>query len=220
MCYWPKCPHFISSRPWWWWSPAPRDGFGAPSWSAAGFQTPPTKTAFRGFHGDELGDLKVDHMKPTILFWNFMEKEIERSWKIIESKLVSADWSVIQKMILHAWHQPQNGGGLQRKMWNSPCSPVKIEGFDLNGMSRPKTIGFLMEMSSISPKNSRNSHRNVQKCNSWGLPIAHSDTKVPWILVLVGGWATPLKNMSSSIGMIRHPIFLGKCQSQPNHQPE
>ena len=26
-------------------------------------------------------------------------------------------------------------------------------------------------------------------------------------MILVGGWATPLKNMSSSIGMIRHPIY-------------
>ena len=37
---------------------------------------------------------------------------------------------------------------------------------------------------------------------------------------LVGGWATPLKNMISSIGMMKLPIFLGKCQKwQPNHQP-
>ena len=27
---------------------------------------------------------------------------------------------------------------------------------------------------------------------------------------LVGGWATPLKNMTSSVGMIRHPILMGK----------
>ena len=27
---------------------------------------------------------------------------------------------------------------------------------------------------------------------------------------LVGGWATPLKNMSSSIGMMRFPILMGK----------
>ena len=49
----------------------------------------------------------------------------------------------------------------------------------------------------------------------------------PWLLLplcfeATGWWAraTPLKNMSSSIGMIRNPIFLGKCQKwQPNHQP-
>ena len=29
---------------------------------------------------------------------------------------------------------------------------------------------------------------------------------------LVGGWATPLKNMTSSIGMIRNPIY-GKIQN-------
>ena len=28
--------------------------------------------------------------------------------------------------------------------------------------------------------------------------------------LLVGGWATPLKNTSSSIGMIRNPILMGK----------
>ena len=27
---------------------------------------------------------------------------------------------------------------------------------------------------------------------------------------LVGGWATPLKNMSSSVGMISNPILMGK----------
>ena len=38
--------------------------------------------------------------------------------------------------------------------------------------------------------------------------------------VLVGGFATPLKNMTSSIGMIRTPILMGTCQKwQPNHQP-
>ena len=34
---------------------------------------------------------------------------------------------------------------------------------------------------------------------------------------LVGGWATPLKNMSSSVGMIRNPIY-GKMNSVPNQQ--
>ena len=33
---------------------------------------------------------------------------------------------------------------------------------------------------------------------------------------LVGGWATPLKNMSSSIGMI---LIYGKIKHVPNHQP-
>ena len=47
----------------------------------------------------------------------------------------------------------------------------------------------------------------------------------PWFHLengwLVGGWATPLKNMSSSIGMISNPILMGKCQKwQPNHQPD
>ena len=36
-----------------------------------------------------------------------------------------------------------------------------------------------------------------------------------------GWWArdTPLKNMSSSIGMIRNPIY-GKIKNVPNHQPD
>ena len=36
---------------------------------------------------------------------------------------------------------------------------------------------------------------------------------------LVGGWATPLKSMSSSIGMMKFPIY-GKKKWQPNHQPD
>ena len=38
--------------------------------------------------------------------------------------------------------------------------------------------------------------------------------------MLVGGSATPLKNMNSSLGRISNPILMGKCQKwQPNHQP-
>ena len=33
---------------------------------------------------------------------------------------------------------------------------------------------------------------------------------------LVGGWATPLKNMSSSIGMISNPILMGKNKIHGN----
>ena len=36
--------------------------------------------------------------------------------------------------------------------------------------------------------------------------------------ILVGGWATPLKNMSSSIGMISNPIY-AKIKNVPNNQP-
>ena len=36
---------------------------------------------------------------------------------------------------------------------------------------------------------------------------------------LVGGWATPLKNMSSSIGMMTFPIY-GKIKNVPNHQTD
>ena len=37
---------------------------------------------------------------------------------------------------------------------------------------------------------------------------------------LVGGWATPLKNMSSSIGMMRFPTEWENKKWQPNHQPD
>ena len=37
--------------------------------------------------------------------------------------------------------------------------------------------------------------------------------------ILVGGWATPLKNMSSSVGMMTFPIY-GKNPNVPNHQPD
>ena len=35
---------------------------------------------------------------------------------------------------------------------------------------------------------------------------------------LVGGIPTPLKNMSSSVGMMKFPIY-GKIKNVPNHQP-
>jgi len=35
---------------------------------------------------------------------------------------------------------------------------------------------------------------------------------------LVGGIPTPLNNMSSSVGMMKFPIY-GKLQNVPNHQP-
>ena len=37
---------------------------------------------------------------------------------------------------------------------------------------------------------------------------------------LVGGWATPLKNMSSSVGMMTFPIYGEKKTHVPNHQPD
>jgi len=36
---------------------------------------------------------------------------------------------------------------------------------------------------------------------------------------LVGGIPTPLKNMSSSVGMMTFPIY-GKITNVPNHQPD
>ena len=56
--------------------------------------------------------------------------------------------------------------------------------------------------------------------DSWQEPFSPSDSlRVSGIQLfynllqhLVGGWATPLKNMSSSIGMIRNPIY-GKIKN-------
>ena len=41
---------------------------------------------------------------------------------------------------------------------------------------------------------------------------------------LVGGWPTPLKNMTSSVGMMTFPIYIyiyiyGKIKNVPNHEP-
>ena len=53
--------------------------------------------------------------------------------------------------------------------------------------------------------------------NSYSIYILHHST----ILYLVGGWATPLKNMSSSIGMIRNSQYFWENKKlQPNHQPD
>ena len=60
---------------------------------------------------------------------------------------------------------------------------------------------------------SLNAKPNAARLNSFSLSWAQ------W--VSYSGWwarATPLKNMSSSIGMIRNPIY-GKIKNVPNHQP-
>ena len=49
-----------------------------------------------------------------------------------------------------------------------------------------------------------NSPRGQKEMAKWEILISVA------LLYLVGGWATPLKNMSSSIGMIRNPILMGK----------
>ena len=40
-----------------------------------------------------------------------------------------------------------------------------------------------------------------------------------WRIYLVGGIPTPLKNMSSSAGMMTFPYIMGKKKPVPNHQP-
>ena len=39
-----------------------------------------------------------------------------------------------------------------------------------------------------------------------------------YLAILVGGTPTPLKNMSSSVGMMKFPIY-GEQKHLPNHQP-
>ena len=39
-----------------------------------------------------------------------------------------------------------------------------------------------------------------------------------YMIILVGGIPTPLKNMISSAGMMKFPIY-GKIKNVPNHQP-
>ena len=43
--------------------------------------------------------------------------------------------------------------------------------------------------------------------NIWGILMANVTIYGIISVILVGGWATPLKNMSSSIGMMRFPIY-------------
>ena len=52
----------------------------------------------------------------------------------------------------------------------------------------------------------------IEKDGNWGYPYDSGNLHIRDFFPLVGGWATPLKNMSSSIGMMTFPIFLGKCQ--------
>ena len=37
-------------------------------------------------------------------------------------------------------------------------------------------------------------------------------------MILVGSWSTPLKNMTSSVGIMKFPKY-GKITNVPNHQP-
>ena len=77
-------------------------------------------------------------------------------------------------------------------------------------------LGFLHVSDSKPDFGSFLSQNGSSVIDCWEKPLA-SRTKSENPL-LVGGWATPLKNMSSSIGMIRNPIY-GKIKNVPNHQP-
>ena len=41
----------------------------------------------------------------------------------------------------------------------------------------------------------------------YGSTSIHKHNKFGWVLFLVGGWPTPLKNMSSSVGMMKFPMY-------------
>ena len=58
--------------------------------------------------------------------------------------------------------------------------------------------------------------------HSWFLNLSHKNIgDEPDYTYLVGGWATPLKNMTSSVGMIRNPILMETYISDvPNHKPD
>ena len=47
------------------------------------------------------------------------------------------------------------------------------------------------------------------------LPPQNLDLKQHWKMILVGGWPTPLKNMRSSVGMMKFPTEWKKTCSRP-----
>ena len=70
---------------------------------------------------------------------------------------------------------------------------------------------------------SRKSHLNwgYLRCRQLYRSSAKSknEVSVPVTMgLLVGGKTAPLKNMSSSVGMMKFPIY-GKITNVPNHQP-
>jgi hypothetical protein len=61
----------------------------------------------------------------------------------------------------------------------------------------------------------------VRKWNPWNLRPGKSKKYGDFINMndeLVGGIPTALKNMSSSVGIMKFPIY-GKIKNVPNHQP-
>ena len=66
-------------------------------------------------------------------------------------------------------------------------------------------------VASVFERNGLSSAEGSPSMSDWSLGP-------PQIQYLVGGWATPLKNMNSSIGMMKFPIY-GK-KHVPNHQPD
>ena len=73
-----------------------------------------------------------------------------------------------------------------------------------------------------SPGTSTPGDNSPSACRKWGFGfvgqldsmfLAGSGGKTNYKHLLVGGWATPLKNMSSSVGMMTFPINMGNIKN-------
>ena len=66
-----------------------------------------------------------------------------------------------------------------------------------------------------------NSHSNGKMGNLvvYGNVVKCGKTKYKYMNILVGGIPTPLRNMSSSVGMMKFPIYGNNKSHVPNHQP-
>ena len=74
-------------------------------------------------------------------------------------------------------------------------------------------IHWHMHVSNLFPLNCFPRVEKKHPVIGWAWLISH---RQPY---LVGSWPTPLKNMSSSLGMMKFPIY-GKVKNVPNHQPD
>ena len=83
----------------------------------------------------------------------------------------------------------------------------------------PTTSGFWLS--------GKPNHQPTNMLGKMGMLYTHLQSKLGdglgfcfYHTILVGGWPTPLKNMSSSVGIMTFPIFLESHKIRvPNHQP-
>ena len=75
---------------------------------------------------------------------------------------------------------------------------------------RSSSRGFTLWCCSCCP--------NLSSDSRWGVSI-HTKRSLGDHPELVGGWPTPLQNMSSSVGMMNFPIYGKRKKNVPNHQP-